>query len=69
MAAKMQIYNCDTAKKMAELTTISMNNMADDCIKTKTFSKNEKVRKEVEEIVYSVYEKSIRKELSISEGI
>ena len=69
MAAKMQIYNCDTAKKMAELTTISMNNMADDYIKTKTFSKNEKVKKEVEDIIYSVYEKSIRKELSISERI
>lgn len=69
MAAKMQIYNCDTAKKMAELTTISMNNMADDYIKTKTFSKNEKVKKEVEDIIYSVYEKSICKELSISERI
>lgn len=69
MAAKMQIYNCDTAKKMAELTTISMNNMADDYIKTKTFSKNEKVKKEVEDIIYSVYEKSIRKELSVSEEI
>lgn len=69
MAAKMQKFDYNTAKGMAEWITISMNSIVDDCIKTRTFSKNEKVKKEVEEIVYSVYEKSIRKELSISEGI
>lgn len=69
MWAKNQMYDYDTAKRIAELTTISMNNIVDDCVKTRTFTKNEKVKKEVEEIVYSVYEKSIRKELSISEGI
>lgn len=69
MMAKTQMFDYDTAKRMAELTTISMNNIVDDCIKTRTFTKNEKVKKEVEEIVYSVYEKSIRKELSIGEGI
>lgn len=69
MCAKMQMFDYDTARGMAEIITNSMNNIVDDCIKTKTFTKNEKVKKEVEEIVYSVYEKSIRKELSISEGI
>ena len=69
MWAKSQMFDYDTAKGIAELTIISMNNIVDDCIKTRTFSKNEKVKKEVEEIVYSVYEKSIRKELSINEGI
>ena len=69
MWAKNQLYDYDTAKRIAELTIISMSNIVDDCIKTRAFVKNEKVKREVEEIVYSVYEKSIRKELSISEGI
>lgn len=69
MAAKMQKFDYNTAKDMAEWITNGMNSIVDDCIKTKTFSKNEKVKKEVEDIIYSVYEKSIRKELSVSEGI
>lgn len=69
MMAKAQMFDYNTARRMAETITNSINNIVDDSINIKTFTKNEKVKKEVEEIVYSVYEKSIRKELGISEGI
>ena len=64
MRAKRSAYSLGEARVLASTTCERLKEEKDRFLDKYTFTPNEKVKKEAEEILYSVFEKQFRKELN-----